>query len=274
MSESDDHDDHGQPNLKFLDRYVEKSCQTYCVLCGAHCFMFFLFIILYVAVGDGFLQMVNEVPLYNRANNFQKREDSFLSANDIADYDFNTPQLQLQQSQAQPHYLGMFGLELIYETKYGGDSICVGGNIWETSSLEEILTFEQYVESVSGYKDFCIREYDNYAKALEKNTTSLISDPTELARNVQILRDYLAKHADTFKCKPYLSALVPCDPSPDCENVNSNPPGVINCKISSDQCDETIDRKFMDKKVLEFGKLSISSLYNQSIPVQLFFIHS
>jgi len=268
MSESDDHDDHSQPNLKFLDRYVEKSCETYGVLCGCHCFMFLLFIILSVAVGKDFLYMDNDLPLYQRGAKFQKRQDAVVSAVDIANYDFNTPALQLQQSQAQPHFINAFGLEFIYETKSGG------GNIWDISSLEEILAFEQYVENRPGYKDFCVRQYDAYARELERNTTS-IANPNHVELNVQILRDYLARNADTFKCKPYQSALVPCsDPSPDCLNVNSNPPGVIDCKIPLNQC-QTIDRNFVHTKLLKFAQLSDSSLlFNQSFPVQLFYSYT
>jgi len=273
MSESHDHEHHAQPNIKFLDRYVEKSWATYGVLCGAHCFMFLLFIILMMAVGDSFFYMDTLVPLYNRKESFQKRGDAILSAVDIADYDFNTPQLQLPQSQSQPQRIPFFGLEFIYEAKSGADN-CGSGNIWETLSLEEILDFEHYIEARPKYKDFCVREYDQHATNLEIQTTSVVANQSTIDANIQILRDYLAANENSFKCQPYHSALVPCrQPSPDCLNVDSNPPGVIDCKNNSDQC-EPIDKVFVEKKVLGFGKLPIANLFNQSIPVQLFYSYT
>jgi len=271
MSESHDHEHHAQPNIKFLDRYVEKSWKTYLVLCGSHCFMFILFIILMFAVGESFFFMDTAVPLYNRNEKFQIRLDSVISAMDKADYDFNTPALQLQQSQAQLYRQPFFGLQLIYESKDNSD-LCGGGNIWETLSLEEILEFEKYVESRPKYRNFCVREYDDYARSLEALTTG--SNSSQIQTSIDTLRQYLDANENTFNCKPYHSALIPCQPNPDCRNVNSAPPGVIDCKVNHSEPCQIIDKSFVEAKVLEFGSLPIASLYNQSEEVQLFYSYT
>jgi len=267
MPESHDHDHHPQPNFKFLDRYVEKSCQTYCCLCGAHLFMMLLFIILAYSV-TGFIVMDNRVPLYNRREKFNKRADSVLSAKDIADYDFNTPLMQLPQSKAQPQHPEFFGLELIYEAKNGGDQ-CNGGDIWTTASLEEIYAFENLVNSKPDYEKYCVREYNSEALALEAAT---INGSTTA---VQKLKDYLAIH--TFPCKPYRSALVPCNPSPNCLSVDRYPPGLIDCNNKSEwkssaDCNPRVDGTFFAPRLKEYGDIAFS--YNLSMPLLQFFSYT
>jgi len=242
--------------LRIMWPYAERPKHAFCVGCGCHTFLFFVFMLANQRAQKKFMNQGNGVALHLWENEWKLAGDAVVEGKAICTFDpfAGTVQKQQEETKIAAGEHNEYKLELVFEAD--------AGNMMTPKNLKKVKELEDYVMAHKDYTKFCLREQGSEkCKAHSSALLACIPDMCGYYQN----REGLGQQAG---CGTKNAAGMTPAVAGNCDAQKSYHAGVYQCAKAGGctRAEQTTSQDFIDKKLDQYS----TSIFQVDFPETLF----